>query len=304
MVIIEVFVYVCIAALMVFCLNVINKARLAKRSDFIYFGVLLSLIITQIFIQISPEIRGAIHRVTYICLGMIVVLVVIYFITRITISNPNIYEDIRGWIVWTMFLVWGVSICMLLIELPDTKADIFRMPFAFALCLGMGYYPPALDRLKASRDSSEQRPEEHEEPIIDTTTATGTKEHKEAVVDIATETSIEEHKDTIINLVTESWRFTTVYQRMLANLDVSEHKKYTSQLRWHVKKLEASLEEGGLRIVNVEGHPYDPGMAATAVNIDDFDADEPLVVNRMLEPIIMEGMILVKTGKVTVRRIE
>ena len=178
------------------------------------------------------------------------------------------------------------------------------MPFALALGIGMAYYPPVLDRLKASRDSSEQSPAEHEEPIIDTATATSIEDHKETVLDIASEMNKEEYKDAVINLVTESWRFTTVYQRMLTNLDVNEQKKYTSQLRWHVKKLEESLEEGGLRIVNVEGHPYDPGMAATAVNSEAFDADEPLVVNRMLEPIIMEGTVLVKTGKVTLRRIE
>jgi hypothetical protein len=303
MVIIEVLVYVCIAALMVFCLNVIYKERLAKRSDFIYFGVILSLIGTQIFIQISPEIRGSIDTITYICLGTISALAFIYFITRIMVSTAKIHADIRVWIGWTMFLVLGISICALLIKLPDTKADLFRIPFALALCIGMAYYPLALDRLKASRNSSEQRPDEHEDAILDTATATD-EEHKETVLDIATETNIEEYKDAVINLVTESWRFTMVYQRMLTNLDVSEHKKYTSQLRWHVKKLEESLEEGGLRIVNVEGHPYDPGMAATPVNIEDFDTDELLVVNRMLEPIIMEGTVLVKTGKVTVRRIE
>ena len=303
MVIIEILVYVCIASMMVFCLNATHKARLAKRSDFIYFGVLLSLITTQILIQISPEIRGYIHIITYICIGMILALALVYLLTRITVSTPEIRENIRDWIVWTMFLVLGISICMLLIEFPNTKADLFRIPFALALCLSMEYYPPALDRLKASRNRTEQRPEEHKDAVLDTATATD-EEHKETVLDIATETIIEKHKDAVINLVTESWRFTTVYQRMLANLDVSEHKKYTSQLRWHVKKLEESLEAGGLRIVNVEGHPYDPGMAATPVNIEDFDTGELLVVNRMLEPIIMEGTVLVKTGKVTVRRIE
>ena len=277
MVIIEIFVYICVASMMVFCLNVINKARLAKRSDFIYFGVILSLIITQIFIQISPEIRGSVHIITYICLGTIFALALIYFITRITVSTPEVHENIRVWIGWTMFLVLGISFCMLLIKFPDTKADLFRMPFALALCIGMEYYPPMLDQLTKLRNAPEES---------------------------MTEKSIDGHKDTVINLATESWRFTTVYQRMLTNLDVSEHKKYTSQLRWHIKKMEESLEEGGLRIVNVEGHPYDPGMAATPVNIEDFDADEPLVVNRMLEPIIMEGQVLVKTGKVTLRRIE
>ena len=277
MVIIEVSVYVCIASMMVFCLNVINKARLAKRSDFIYFGVILSLIITQIFIQISPEIRGSIHIITYICLGTISALALIYFITRITVSTPKMHENISVWIGWTMFLVLGISFCMLLIKFPDTKADLFRMPLALALCIGMEYYPPVLDQLTKLRNAPEES---------------------------MTEKSIDGHKDAVIKLVVESWRFTTVYERMLTRLEASEHRKYTSQLRWHIKKLEESLEEGGLRIVNVEGHPYDPGMAATPMNIEDFDADEPLVVNRMLEPIIMEGTVLVKRGKVTLRRIE
>ena len=163
------------------------------------------------------------------------------------------------------------------------------MPFALALCIGMAYYPPALDRLKASKNSSsEQHPEEHKEAILDTATAT----------------SIEEHKESVINLATESWRFAKVFERMLTQLNAVESKRYTSQLRWFVKKTEESLEDVGLRIVNVEGHPYDPGMAATPVNIEDFDADDTLEVNLMLEPIIMEESVLVKTGKVTLRKIE
>ena len=277
MVIIEIFVYVCLASMMVFCLNAINKARLAKRSDFIYFGVLLSLIITQIFIQISPEIRGPIHRVTYICLGTIVALVVIYFVTRITISTPNIYEDIRDWIVWTMFLVLGISICMLLIEFPNTKADLFRIPLALALCVGMEYYPLAIDRLNGLGNNTEES---------------------------TTEKSIEDHKEAIINLATESWRFAKVFERGITQLNAARAKRHTSQLQLFLKKTEESLEDVGLRIVNVEGQPYDPGIAATPLNIEDFEPDDHLVVNQMLEPIIMDGGSLAQTGTVTLRRIE
>lgn len=277
MVIIEVFVYVCIAALMVFCLSVIHKARLAKRSDFIYFGVLLSLIITQIFIQISPEIRGSIHRVTYICLGTIIALALIYFITRITISTPNIYENIRVWIGWTMFLVLGISICMLLIKLPDTKADLFRIPFALALCIGMAYYPIVLDRLNGLGDNTEES---------------------------TTEKRIEAHKEAIINLAIESWRFAKVFERGITQLNAARAKRHTNQLQLFLKKTEESLEDVGLRIVNVEGQPYDPGMAATPLNIEDFEPDDHLVVNQMLEPIIMDGRSLAQTGTVTLRRIE
>ena len=277
MVIIEICVYVCIAAIMVFCLNVINKAQLAKRSDFIYFGVILSLIITQIFIQISPEIRGSIHIITYICLGTIFALALIYFITRITIPNPKMHENIHVWIEWTMFLVLGISFCMLLIKFPDTKADLFRMPFVLALCIGMKYYPPVLDQLNRLRDNPEES---------------------------MAEKSIEGHKEVIINLAIESWRFAKVFERGITQLNATRAKRHTSQLQWFLKKTEESLEDIGLRIVNVEGQPYDPGMAVTPLNIEDFEPDDHLVVDQMLEPIIMGGGSLAQTGTVTLRRIE
>ncbi len=263
--------------MMVFCLNIISKARLAKRADFIYFGVLLSLITTQILIQLSPEIRGSIHIITYICIGMILALALVYLLIQITVSTPEIRENIRDWIVWTMFLVLGISICMLLIKFPETKADLFRTPFALALCLAMAYYPPALDRLNGLKDNVEEK---------------------------SSEKSIEDHKEVIINLTIESWRFAKVFERGITQLNAARAKRHTSQLQLFVKKTEESLEDVGLRIVNVEGHPYDPGMAATPLNIEDFEPDDHLVVDQMLEPIIMDGGSLAQTGTVTLRRVE
>ena len=276
MIIIEIFVYVCIASMMVFCLNVINKARLARRSDFIYFGILLSLITTQILIQISPEIRGSIHTITYICLGTIFALALIYFLTRMTVSTPERHENIRGWIVWTMFLALGISFCLLLLKLPDTKADLFRMPFILVLCLGMEYYPPMLDHLTRSRDAAESM----------------------------TQKSIEDYREAIINLTIESWRFAKVFERGITQLNAARAKRHTSQLQLFLRKTEESLEDVGLRIVNIEGQPYDPGMATTPLNIEDFEPDDYLVVDQMLEPIIMDGGSLARTGTVTLRRIE
>ena len=59
-----------------------------------------------------------------------------------------------------------------------------------------------------------------------------------------------------------------------------------------------------MRIVNVEGHAFDSGMAATPLNIDEFDAKDALMVDQMLEPIIMGKEGLVKTGTVTLRKVE
>ena len=284
MVIIEVSVYVYIASMMVVCLNAMHKVGLAKRSDVIYFCVLLPLIMAQIFIitvqifiPISPQIRDSTPPITPICLGTLFALVLIYFITRITESSVKTQEDARVWIEAAMFLVLAASVCALLTGLPETKTDLYRMPFAVALCIGMKYYPPVLDQLTRLRDATEKR---------------------------AVEKSMEGHKEAVINLAIESWRFAKVFERGITQLNAVESRRYISQLRWFVKKTEESLENVGLRIINVEGHPYDPGMAVTPVNIEDFDADDPLVINLMTEPIIMEGDSLVKTGKVTLRRVE
>ena len=87
-------------------------------------------------------------------------------------------------------------------------------------------------------------------------------------------------------------------------LDAGEQSRYMSQFRWFNKKLDDSLEEVGLRIVNVAGHPFDSGMAATPLNIEEFEATDYLVVDQMIEPIIMGKEGLVKAGTVTLRKVE
>jgi len=110
-------------------------------------------------------------------------------------------------------------------------------------------------------------------------------------------------KQSVINMAVESWRFGRVFDRLLLKLDAGEQNRYKSQFRWFIKKVEEALEQADLRIVNVEGHPFDPGMAATPLNIEEFEAKDALVVDQMLEPIIMGKEGLVKTGTVTLRKV-
>lgn len=111
-------------------------------------------------------------------------------------------------------------------------------------------------------------------------------------------------RNSVISMAIESWRFGKVFDRLLMKLDAGEHNRYKSQFRWFMKKVEEALEQTELRIVNVEGHPFDPGMAATPLNIEDFDSEDALMVDQMIEPIIMGKEGLVKTGTVTLRKVE
>ncbi len=115
--------------------------------------------------------------------------------------------------------------------------------------------------------------------------------------------TFETMRDAVISMAIESWRFGRVFDRLLTKLDAGEQNRYKSQFRWFIKKVEEALEQAELRIVNVEGHPFDPGTAATPLNIEEFDAQDILMVDQMLEPIIMEKGGVVRAGTVTLRKV-
>ena len=108
----------------------------------------------------------------------------------------------------------------------------------------------------------------------------------------------------LLDVAVESWRFGRLFDRLLMKLDAGEQGRYRGQFRWFQRKLEDSLTDSGLRIVNVEGHSFDPGMAATPLNIEEFGSEDALIVDQMLEPIIMGPDGLVRPGTVTLRKLE
>lgn len=120
----------------------------------------------------------------------------------------------------------------------------------------------------------------------------------------STSKNAEVMQNSLTTIAMEAWRFGKVFERVLMKLDAGEQNRYVGQLRWFIKKIEESMAEAELRIVNVEGHSFDPGIAATPLNIEDFDAEDSLVVDQMLEPIIMGKNGILKTGTITLRKVE
>jgi hypothetical protein len=108
----------------------------------------------------------------------------------------------------------------------------------------------------------------------------------------------------LMEMAIESWRFSRLFSRVVSKLDAGEANRYANQLRYFQKKVEESLDSNGLKLVNVEGQPYDPGMAASALNLGDFGPDDVLLVDQMVEPIIMGPNGLRKQGTVMLRKVE
>lgn len=109
---------------------------------------------------------------------------------------------------------------------------------------------------------------------------------------------------TLLGLAVESWRFGRAIDRLLLKLDQSAQRRHLGQLRWFQKKLDESLAEVEMRIVSIEGEEFDPGMAATPLNIDDFGSDDALIVDQMLEPIVMGPAGVIRTGTVTLKKLQ
>ena len=108
----------------------------------------------------------------------------------------------------------------------------------------------------------------------------------------------------LIDIAVESWRFGRLFDRLLLRLDAGEQGRYRGQFRWFQRKLEESLADIGMRMVSIDGHRFDPGMAVTPLNVDEFGSEDLLVVDQMLEPIIMGPDGVVRTGTVTLRKLE
>lgn len=116
--------------------------------------------------------------------------------------------------------------------------------------------------------------------------------------------SHEQIEQSLIDIAVESWRFSRMFGKIVSKLDAGESSRYISQLRYFQKKVEECLDSRGLKLVNVEGQPYDAGMAASALNLGDFGADDTLLVDQMLEPIIMGPNGLRKEGTVMLRKVK
>jgi hypothetical protein len=101
----------------------------------------------------------------------------------------------------------------------------------------------------------------------------------------------------------ETWRLSRLLERVVERLDAGEQVRYVGQLRYFTKTVAERLAEVDLKVVSLEGQPFDEGTAASALNIGDFHPDDRLVVDQMLEPIVMGADGLKRQGTVRLRKV-
>jgi hypothetical protein len=107
----------------------------------------------------------------------------------------------------------------------------------------------------------------------------------------------------LIDLAVDAWKFARLFARVISKLDAGEQTRYANQMRFFQKRVENAAETAGARIVTIEGQPFEPGMAATPLNLEDFEDGDTLYVEQMLEPIVMGSHGVLRTGTMMLRKL-
>ena len=100
----------------------------------------------------------------------------------------------------------------------------------------------------------------------------------------------------LTEIMAESWRFNHAMEKVLDHMDPMEAERFARQYSYFSTRVSRAAAAAGLACVDLTGQPYDAGMAVHAMNLDDFDEDESLIIVRMIEPVILCGGRVMKTG--------
>lgn len=111
-------------------------------------------------------------------------------------------------------------------------------------------------------------------------------------------------EENLIAIATEMYRFQGVFEKVLGKLELSEQNKYYRQYAWFEKKVRQALDDSNLTVVPLEGKEYDAGMPVTPLNLEDFEPEEHLYIEKVIEPLIMQNGNICKMGTVILGRID
>ena len=106
----------------------------------------------------------------------------------------------------------------------------------------------------------------------------------------------------LAEITAESWRFQLALEKVLQRMDPMDAERFERQYSYFSSRVSQAAVSAGMVCLDLTGQPYDAGMAVQAMNLDEFDEDEPLIITRMIEPVVLCGGRVMKTGMVMLGR--
>ena len=116
----------------------------------------------------------------------------------------------------------------------------------------------------------------------------------------------EEKFNSLVDLIIESWRFNRFAQNFVENTDDPKFQKRAfNQIKRLENSVQSALEAYNLNVVNFTGEKYEPGLPILPINLGDFNADDELVIEMMIEPTIKiaDTAEIVRKGAAVLKKI-
>ena len=108
----------------------------------------------------------------------------------------------------------------------------------------------------------------------------------------------------VAEIAAESRRFERALNKALGRMDAMDAERFSRQYDYFATRVDRAMAAAGLRVVDLIGQPYSVGLPLQAMNLEEFDEDEPLIVSQMIEPVIMLDGRVLRTGKAMLSRAE
>lgn len=107
--------------------------------------------------------------------------------------------------------------------------------------------------------------------------------------------------DAVAALAVDLWKLLKVSERMLKSLPEDKRKRTGAQLRFSASRLDKHLEALNMSLETFDGHVFGPELPAVAINADDFDSAENLVVESAVEPAVILRDKVIQNARVMLR---
>ena len=106
----------------------------------------------------------------------------------------------------------------------------------------------------------------------------------------------------LAEIAAEGWRFGHAVEKAAQRMDIMDAERFTRQFSYFSTRVRQALQKAELTSLDLTGARYDVGMAVQAMNLEEFEEDEELIVTRMIEPVILWNGRVMKTGVVMLGR--
>lgn len=110
--------------------------------------------------------------------------------------------------------------------------------------------------------------------------------------------------ESLAQLCVEYWKLMVVMEKALAKVQEKDGKRLEAQLKFSKRQLDVILQDLGLRLVDVSGERFHPGLAVSVDNPAQHEDEEVLMISQTLEPTVMSGMTILRRGRVIVAPVQ